>query len=160
MWFNYGSLDHKVTSVNGPGLQPFTSPTLGHYGSYSVTFNTAGNYSYYDSLNPSMRGNFIISNTLPAAPPVSSYNPMISLDGSVDWTVIGLDNNVAVLNVSHTVNIVASSGALSFTPVTETGSLSQSIDLATRVESSGTATSISQSERLDSPERNFGTIAE
>jgi hypothetical protein len=68
--------------------------------------------------------------------------PTISLDGSIGWTVSGLDNNVAVLNVSHQVSIVATLGPVSFTPVTETGSFSQSIDLSTRVESSGTATSV------------------
>ena len=68
--------------------------------------------------------------------------PTISLDGSIGWTVNGLDNSVAVLNVSHKVSIVASVGPASFTPVTETGSFSQSINLATRVESAGTATSV------------------
>jgi hypothetical protein len=68
--------------------------------------------------------------------------PTISLDGSIGWTVNGLDNNVAVLNVSHQVSIVATLGPVSFTPVTEIGSFSQSIDLSTRVESSGTATSV------------------
>jgi len=68
--------------------------------------------------------------------------PTISLDGSIGWTVNGLDNNVAVLNVSHQVSIVATLGPVSFTPVTETGSFSQSINLATRVESAGTAPSV------------------
>jgi len=67
--------------------------------------------------------------------------PTISLAGSLNWTAIGLDNSVAVLNVSHKVSIVASAGPFSFTPATETGSFSQSIDLSTRVESAGTATS-------------------
>jgi hypothetical protein len=68
--------------------------------------------------------------------------PTISLAGSVNWTVNGVDNSVAVLNVSHQVSIIASAGPISFTPVTETGSFSQSINLATRVESAGTATSV------------------
>jgi len=68
--------------------------------------------------------------------------PTISLDGSINWTAIGLDKSVAVLNVSHQVSIIASAGPLSFTPVTETGSFPQSVDLSTRVESPGTATSV------------------
>jgi hypothetical protein len=68
--------------------------------------------------------------------------PTISLAGSVNWTVNGLDNSVAVLNVSHQVSIIASVGPVSVTPVTETGSFPQSIDLATRVQSPGTATSV------------------
>jgi plastocyanin len=150
MWFNYGSVAHTVTSCSTPvctfnkvGLQTFDSGAITHYGSFSVTFNTAGNYTYYDSLHPSLRGNLIVSSTLPLPTPVSSsFMPTISLDGSIGWTVNGLDNSVAVLNVSHQVSIIASAGPLSFTPATETGSFSQSIDLATRVESSGTATSV------------------
>jgi hypothetical protein len=142
MWFNYGSMTHTVTSspTNKAGLQTFNSGPIVHYGSYSVTFNTAGNYTYYDTLNPLLRGNIIVSST--PAPIASSFMPKISLAGSVNWTVNGLDNNVAVLNISHQVSIIASANGFSFTPVTETGSFSQSIDLATRVESPGTATSV------------------
>jgi hypothetical protein len=68
--------------------------------------------------------------------------PTISFAGSLNWTVNGLDNSVAVLNISHQVSIIASVGPVSITPATEKGSFSQSIDLATRVESSGTATSV------------------
>src|SRR2546428_8237782 len=145
MWFNYGSIPHTVTSslTNKPGLQTFDSGPIAHYGSFSVTFTTAGNYTYYDTSYPALRGNLIVSSVGPIPAPISSsFMPTISLDGSVGWTVIGLDNSVAVLNVSHQVSIVASVGPASFTPVTETGSFSQSINLATRVESAGTATSV------------------
>src|SRR5438093_12812012 len=147
MWFHYGSLAHTVTSCstnicssNDAALQTFDSGPIPHYGSYSVTFNTAGNYTYYYTGYPLLRCNLIVSST--PAPISSSFMPAISLDGSIGWTVNGLDNSVAVLNVSHQVSIVASVGPLSFTPVTETGSFSQSIDLSTRVQSSGTATSV------------------
>jgi plastocyanin len=141
MWFNQGTVDHTVTSssTNNAGLQTFDSGPLAHYGSFSVTFNAPGNYSYYDMIHPVLRGNLIVSST--PAPVSSSFMPTMTLDGSVNWTVSGLDNNVAVLNVSHKVSIVASLGPISFTPATETGSFSQSIDLSTRVESAGTATS-------------------
>ena len=144
MWFNYGTVSHTVTSspTNSPSLQPLNSGPLAHYGSYSVTFTVAGNYSYYDALHPLLRGNLIVSSILPPPTPISSsFMPTISLAGSLNWTAIGLDNSVAVLNVSHQVSIVASAGPFSFTPATETGSFSQSIDLSTRVESAGTATS-------------------
>jgi plastocyanin len=142
MWFNYGTVAHTVTSslTNKAGLQTFDSGPIVHYGSYSVTFTTAGNYTYYDTLHPLLRGNLIVSSTSPT-PISSSFMPTISLAGSLNWTAIGLDNSVAVLNVSHQVSIFASAGPFSFTPATETGSLSQSIDLSTRVESAGTATS-------------------
>jgi hypothetical protein len=143
MWFNYGSIAHTVTSssTNKVGLQTFDSGPISHYGSFSVTFNVAGSYNYSDTLHPSLRGNLIVSSSAPT-PPLPPFNPTISLDGSIGWTVNGLDNSVAVLNVSHQVSIVASAGPLSFTPVTETGSFSQSINLSTRVESAGTATSV------------------
>ena len=150
-WFNYGSLTHTVNScssqacpftMNQAGLQTFNSGPMTHFGSFSVTFNAAGNYTYYDANYPSLRGNLIVSSIVPVSPPVSSsFMPTISLAGSLNWTAIGLDNSVAVLNVSHQVSIVASAGPFSFTPATETGSFSQSIDLSTRVESAGTATS-------------------
>ncbi len=144
MWFNYGSIAHTVTSssTNKVGLQIFDSGSMAHFGSFSVTFNTAGNYTYYDTLHPSLRGNLIVYSAPHSSPPASfPFMPTISLAGSVNWTAIGLDNSVAVLNVSHQVSIVASAGPFSFTPATETGSFSQSIDLSTRVESAGTATS-------------------
>jgi len=142
MWFNYGSLAHTVTSspTNKTGLQTFNSGPIAHYGSFSVTFTTAGNYTYYDPGYPSLHGSFTVSSN--PAPISSSLRPTISLAGSLNWTVDGLDNSVAVLNVSHQVSIVASLGPASFKPVTETGSFSQSIDLSTRVESAGTATSV------------------
>src|SRR5256712_9895748 len=145
MWFNYGSIPHTVTSslTNNPGLQTFDSGPIAHYGWISVTFTTAGDYTYYDTSYPALRGNLIVSSVGPIPAPISSsFMPTISLDGSIGWTVNGLDNSVAVLNVSHQVSIIASAGPLSFTPVTETGSFSQSINLATRVESAGPATSV------------------
>jgi len=145
MWFNSGTVAHTATlcptltcPTNRAGLQPFDSGPLAHFGSYSVTFNTPGNYTYYDTLHTFLRGNFIISITPPTVSP--SFMPVITLDGSVGWNVYALDNNVGVLNVTHQINIVATLGPVSFTPATETGSFSQSINLATRVESSGTAT--------------------
>jgi plastocyanin len=145
MWFNFGSITHTVTSspTNNAGLQAFDSGPIAHYGSYSVTFTVPGNYTYYDTLHPLLRGNLIVSSTSqPPTPIASSFMPTISFAGSLNWTVDGLDNTVAVLNVSHRVSIIASAGPFSFTPATETGSFSQSIDLATRVESPGTATSV------------------
>jgi hypothetical protein len=85
---------------------------------------------------------FASESSSPSTPPSHSFMPTISLAGSVNWTVTGLDNNVAVLNVSHRVSIIASVGPLSFTLATEKGSFPKSIDLSTRVESSGTAASV------------------
>ena len=141
MWFNRGTLTHTATSVNMP--HTFDSGPLAHDASYLFTFTTPGNYNYSDTLHPWLHGTVIVSSYQPIPTPIaSSFMPTISFAGSLNWTVNGLDNHVAVLNVSHQVSIIASAMGFSFTPVTETGSFPQSVDLSTRVESPGTATSV------------------
>ncbi len=142
MWFNRGTLAHTATSVSEPGLPSFDSGVLAHDASYLFTFTTAGNYSYYDTVHPWLHGTVIVSNYGLPPPIASSFMPTISFTGSLGWTINGLDNSVAVLNVTHQVNIIASASGFSFTPVTETGSFPQSVNLSTRVESPGTATSV------------------
>jgi plastocyanin len=138
IWYNSGHVVHTVTSSS------FNSGALAPMASFSYSFNTLGNYSYACLIHPWMHG--VVRVAIPAYPPPSpvssSIMPTISFAGSLNWTVNGLDNTVAVLNVSQQVSIIASQGPFSFTPATETGSFSQSINLATRVESPGTATSI------------------
>jgi plastocyanin len=156
MWFNRGGVTHTVTActtniipsacpagLNNPSLPGFDSGNLPSKTSFSFTFDIKGNYSYFCMIHPWMRGRVTVANpTWPIPTPIlSSFMPTIRLAGSVNWTAIGLDNSNAVLNVSHEVSIIASAGPFSFTPATETGSFSQSIDLSTRVESAGTATS-------------------
>ncbi len=68
------------------------------------------------------------------------------VDGPVSWTVIGLDKDkVALLNVSHKLNVSVSMGIVTLTPFSEEGSFEQSIDLSTRIESPGTATALLKS---------------
>jgi hypothetical protein len=67
------------------------------------------------------------------------------LNGDVGWTVQGLSGSTANLLVSHNLAVsisVPQLPGLTITPVTESGTLVQSIDLATRVESAGTATDL------------------
>ena len=157
MWFNAGSLAHAVSScssgsimlacpagLNNPNLPSFDSGVLVPKTSFSFAFTMAGNYSYYCLIHPWMHGRVTVAVPTVPAPVVtsSSFMPTISLAGTLGWSINGLDNKVAVLNVSHQVSIFASFGPASFTPATETGSFSQSIDLSTRVESAGTATSV------------------
>src|SRR5216684_3041975 len=129
MWFNAGKVTHTVTSSSG--VAGFSSPALAPMASFSFTFSTPGSYNYSCLIHPWMHGRVTVANPIPYTPPPisSSFMPTISLDGSIGWTVNGLDNSVAVLNVSHQVSIVASVGPASFTPVTETGSFSQSVIL-------------------------------
>src|SRR2546427_1392762 len=141
MWFNRGSLLHTATSVSNP--PSFNSGTLAHDASYLFTFAKPGIYNYSDTFHPWLHGTVIVSSYQPIPTPVaSSIIPTISFEGSLNWTVDGLDNSVAVLNITHKVKIIASALGFSFTPAIETGSFPQSIDLSTRVESPGTATSV------------------
>ncbi len=67
----------------------------------------------------------------------------VSFAGNLGWTVQGLDSSTAVLQVDHTVSVAVSPlPFVTLTPVTEQGSFTQAVNLATRVESPGTATSI------------------
>jgi plastocyanin len=155
MWFNRGSMLHTATActsgaptsgcpiLDSASLPGFDSGFLAPKGSYKFTFTTPGTYYYYCTIHPWLHGSVtVVSSPPPPTPIASSFMPTISFAGSVNWTVNGLDNSVAVLNVSHQVSIIASVGPVSITPVTEKGSFSQSIDLATRIESAGTATSV------------------
>jgi len=69
----------------------------------------------------------------------------VGLNGNVGWKVEGLSSSTANLLVSHSLAVsisVPQLPGLTITPVTESGTLVQSIDLATRVESAGTATDL------------------
>jgi hypothetical protein len=69
----------------------------------------------------------------------------VELNGNVGWNVEGLSSSTANLLVSHNLGVsipVPQLPLVSITPVTESGTVVQSIDLATRVESAGTATDL------------------
>ncbi len=101
-----------------------------------------------------LSGSLILNQTCTADPPqyqaqacgFNSPQPSIvkvGFDGNIGWTVQGLDSSTTVLQVDHTVSVTVSPVPyVTVTPVTERGSFSQAVNLATRVESPGTATSI------------------
>ncbi len=80
-WTNTGGTSHTATACvssnpqfsstaqygscpsggNAAGLDNFDSGTLSGGATFSHTFNTAGNYSYYCSLHPWMHGTIIVS---------------------------------------------------------------------------------------------------
>src|SRR6266705_6512743 len=69
------------------------------------------------------------------------------LNGNVGWNVEGLSSSTVNLLVSHNLALsisVPQLPGLTITPVTESGTLVQSNDLATRVESAGTSTVMSE----------------
>jgi plastocyanin len=56
-WTNKDAITHDVTS--GTGL--FTSGPLANGATFSFTFATAGNYSYYCSIHPTMVGTVTVN---------------------------------------------------------------------------------------------------
>ena len=77
---------------------------------------------------------------LPPPPPQTSE---VDLSGNVGWSVEGLSSSQVNLQVSHNVGLsVSPFPFFSFTPLTESGSFEQSVNLSTRVESPSTATGL------------------
>ncbi len=151
-WKNNGTLVHTVSS-NAAG-STFNSGSIAPKGNFSYIFKFGGTYHYYDPSYTWMKGTINIPIIFRTPEPPSSTQiifilprPMqVDLSGTVNWNVEGLSTSQANLNVSHQINLsVSPFPGLSFTPLTESGSFEQSINLSTRVESPSTATSIVRS---------------
>lgn len=56
-WVNRDSAPHTVTSM---GSGPLASGTLNRGGSYSMTFDDPGTYTYYCKFHPNMRASIIV----------------------------------------------------------------------------------------------------
>jgi len=153
VWFNSGNITHAVASnaTANIGLLSFDSGPIAPGGRFSYAFNQIGTYHYYDPNYASLltdgllRG--VVNVTPPLPPPPTAMPPsfQVGLNGNVRWTVQGLSSSTANLLVSHNLAVsipVPQLLIVSITPVTESGTLVQSIDLATRVESAGTATDL------------------
>ena len=146
VWQNTGQLTHSVVSnaTLNVGLESFSSGPLSPRLSFTHVFVQPGLYHYYDGNYNFLRGTVDVA---PPAPPPTSMPPtfQVGLNGNVGWTVQGLSSSTANLLVSHNLGVSVSVPQLpivTITPVTESGTLVQSIDLATRVESAGTATDL------------------
>ena len=146
VWQNTGRLTHSVVSNDTANLVPdsFTSGPMYQGGSFSHVFAQPGVYHYYDGNYQFLRGTVDVS---PSAPPPPSMPPafQVGLNGNVGWTVQGLSSSTVNLLVTHNLGVsipVPQLPLVTITPVTESGTLVQSIDLATRVESAGTATDL------------------
>lgn len=142
VWTNNGQLLHTVTSDSPTG--PLNSPPLGPGQTYEFVPVASGNNIYHCNFHPWLMGSvnaFSVPQPPPPPPPPSSVR--VNFDGTVAWETVGLDNNVAVLNVAHQVMVSFSPApGVTVTPLTESGSFEQVVDLNTRALSSGTATSI------------------
>jgi len=148
VWQNTGQLTHSVVSNDTANLvsDSFNSGPLSQGGSFTHVFAQEGIYHYYDGnypfLTASVSVNVGLPNPLPTPMP-SAFQ--VGLNGNIGWRVEGLSSSTANLLVSHSLGVsisVPQLPGLTITPVTESGTLVQSIDLATRVESAGTATDL------------------
>jgi plastocyanin len=148
-WTNTGTIVHTVVeNYTGPMLMCpapicsqniFASGNILPGGTFSHTFNLTGNYKYYDSLHSWMKGEvdvFFFTPPQPPTPPPPTFQTNVG--GTVGWSVEGLSSSEVNLLVSHSLSL----SVFVFTPITESGTLVQSIDLSTRVESAGTATDL------------------
>ena len=153
VWFNSGNITHVVASnaTANTGLPNFNSGAITPGGRFNYVFNLIGTYHYYDPNYASLLTNGLLRgvvNVTPSPSPPSTAMPsdfQIGLNGNVGWTVQGLGSSTANLLVSHNLGVsisVPQLPGITITPVTESGSLVQSIDLSTRVESAGTATDL------------------
>lgn len=64
----------------------------------------------------------------------------VEFEGSVGWTVVALDNALVILEVDHQLSVIVPGAHLS--PLEESGSFEEVVNLETRRVSSGTSTSI------------------
>jgi len=155
VWHNNGPVGHGVATcdsvnlpttqacpqLNSPGLDSIYTTGIFAGGSFSHTFNALGTYYYFDPLHPWMHGTVIVTLSAPSPRPIAvivqSGPPPISVGGRIGWSVVGLDGNTAVLNVTHHLGV--SIGNIPIAPVSESGSFQQSIDLATRAQALGSS---------------------
>src|SRR5207247_1507239 len=146
VWENTGRLTHSVVSNDTANLvsDPFSSGPLYQGGSFSHVFAQPGTYHYYDGNYQFLKGTVDVSPPPPPRTP-SPSTFQVGFNGNVGWKVEGLSSSTANLLVSHNLAVsisVPQLPGLTITPVTESGTLVQSIDLSTRVESAGTATDL------------------
>ena len=140
-WTNIGTVAHSVVSnvTANMGLPSFMNGNISPGSSFTHSFTVSGNYKYYDGIHPWVKGEVdVFPFTPPPSPTPMPTTLQASVGGTVGWSVQGLSTSEVNLLVSHSLGL----SVFVFTPVTESGTLVQSIDLSTRVESAGTATDL------------------
>ena len=165
VWSNLGRVAHAVAScdqsnsavittgacpvMDNPSLASFDSGPGGltNGQSFSYTFTTLGVYYYFDPIHPWMHGQVNVSLSASAPPPgavsIQTVPPPITISGNLGWSVVGLDSNTAVLNVTHALSVfVDGISIVPVAPISESGSIQDSINLSTRAESHGTAAEV------------------
>ncbi len=147
IWQNTGQLTHSIVSDDMLNQVPdhFNSGPLSPRQTFSHTYSQQGTYYYYDGNYQFLKGTVYVSSSVSSTPTSMPSAVQLGLNGNVGWTVEGLSSDTANLLVSHNLGVsipVPELPLITITPVTESGTFVQSIDLATRVESAGTATDL------------------
>ncbi len=143
IWTNNGNLAHSVTSNQTVNGAPMFNSTLPSRAMSSFTFAEVGTFAYYDSIH----GQSGVVNITPPYSSIGNQPPtsfQLGFTGSLGWKIVGLSSSQANLLISHNIALTVSPSGIpiSFTPVTESGSIEQSVNLSIRVESPGTASSL------------------
>jgi hypothetical protein len=118
-----------VSADSVPSSPTFLSLTTLHKG-YQTSYDLSVSISFSQSCQP------ILSSTVSTGivcPMIGMISPSFNINGTLGWTVTGLNATTVSLNVTR--DITASSGE-TITPVTHhAGSFNESINLATRIAS-------------------------
>ena len=69
-WTNQGSAPHTVTADDGS----FDSGTLQPGGTFSMTFDTPGTFTYHCEIHPNMMGTIVVTAAAPAASPAGAMS--------------------------------------------------------------------------------------
>lgn len=139
VWQNNGKLNHTVIS-DSPQYSvslflraPTNSSGLGFIfsASASYAFASPGTFNYHDSNYPGMTGTITV-NSIPAPAPIVRD---FTATGPVNWAVVGLDQENALLSINHHVDVYNTTSNTHTLLASESGVFEDSINLSTRVES-------------------------
>lgn len=133
VWQNNGKLNHTVTSDSSqyPVTLFLRNSSFFFNSSGSYVFASPGTFNYHDQAYPWMKGTITV-NSIPAPAPVIRD---FTATGPVNWTVVGLDQEKALLSIGHRIDVYNTTSNTHTLLASESGVLEDSINLSTRVES-------------------------
>lgn len=98
-WTNQDQVDHTVTALD----QSWDSGRIPPGGKYSLTIHQEGEYRYYCTIHPKMRGTIKVSNTpLPTPTPSSSNNSSQGINYCREYREKGFDCEIPEVNAIKT----------------------------------------------------------
>jgi plastocyanin len=146
-WLHQGTLAHTVTAntTANVGLPDFYSGIVEPGSTYINYFGVPGNYSYYCSIHPWMKGMLNVVGSPVPVPPIlpMPQNVVAYLYGDIGWNVKGLASTHVLLEVNHNISYaLAPLPLISYAPLREQGSFPQIVNLTSRSESPSTIAGI------------------